>query len=458
VSRTAIRPRAAALTFADTRRGLLLGAVAGASGIGISAPAIVLPSVAKAFDQPPGVTAWVLASFTLGIGVATTLSGRALDVVGARRVLAFGVAGTVASTAVIALTPSFGVLLAGRLVQGMGTGAICIVAFSAVAGVRESARARVSGILTGVSFSMIALGPLIGAVVNDVAGWRANLCTCAVILLGVPALERALPEDRPRGGALDYRGAALAAILATATAALLQGPATHSPPALTVGTAAVAVLALLLGARHLRRRPDAFLPLAVLGNRSLLRLSLAAAGLQAAYTGLIFAAPLLLAGGRHWSPLDTGLALAPGAVIAVTGANLSGTLGARRSAGSIFAAMAVVSTVGVLVAGLGAGVATLVVVGSLLTIGPYASAQTVMLDRVSSLVGREYAGVALGTFMYLFITGGSLGAAATGGMASAVGVAGAVEILAFLPLLGALALVLIPPAADTAGDPRDAEK
>jgi hypothetical protein len=95
-------------------------------------------------------------------------------------------------------------------------------------------------------------------------------------------------------------------------------------------------------------------------------------------------------------------------------------------------------------AGLGGHHTVLVVLGSLLAIGPYACTQAVMLDRVPELVSDENAGIALGTFMYLFITGGAVGAAAVGGLASVTGVPAAVAILATLPALGQLVLAGMP--------------
>jgi hypothetical protein len=176
----------------------------------------------------------------------------------------------------------------------------------------------------------------------------------------------------------------------------------------------------------------------VLRNRELIRLSVAAAMLQAAYSGLIFAAPLLLAREAGWDALQSGLALFPGAVIGATSAHLAGTIGARYRPPSVLLGFCVVSAVGLLVAGVGSGVAALVVVGTLLTIGPYAGVQAVMLGRVSTLVDEEDIGAATGTFTYVFITGGTLGVAAAGGLAPIVGLGAAVAVLVVLPVAGVL--------------------
>lgn len=422
--------------LAVTRRGLLLGSIAGISGLGIGAPSAVLPDVSGAFGVSDDATAWVLAAFVLGTGMAMALGGRALDVLGTHRVVAAGSVGVLVGTVVILTAPTFVLLVFGRFVQGAGTGWLCIAAFNAVSYVREGERARVGGVLTAVSFSCIAASALVGAVVAEAAGWRAACSVAVLTLVSVPALLRGLPREARLPGGLDLRGAALATTVSVSVATILQGPATGTSPSILACCAAVGAAAGVLLVRHLRREPHGFLPLEVLRNRELVELSFTAATIQAAYTGLIFAAPLILAEQAGWTPLQTGAALFPGAAVGAVSAHLAGTRGATRGVPSIFVAFCAVSAVGVLVAGLGSGVASLAVLGTLLTIGPYAGAQAVMLGRVSTLVDPRDTGAATGTFTYIFITGGAVGAAATGGLSSVVGLGGAVAALVVLPVAG----------------------
>lgn len=426
---------------ATTRRGLVLGAVAGSAGFGISAPGVVLPTVADAFPISDDATAWVLAAFVLGAGVAMTLGGRALDLFGSRRVTAAGVSATLLGTLLVFLAQDFALVAGGRFVQGVGSGWLTITAFNAVSYVALADRARVGGILTAVSFSCIALSPLVGALVEAALGWRAALSCGMLTILPMPAVLRGLPPERRGPGSLDLPGAALATVGAVGLAGVLQAPATATPALVAAAIAAVAAAAVFALARHLRRRPRGFLPLAVLTNRELMELSFAAATVQAAYTGLIFAAPMLLAREAGWSALETGLALAPCALVAAASAHLAGTVGERFGAPRVFAACCAVAALGVVVAGVGGGLPAAVIAGSVLTLAPYAGVQAVMLGRVSRIVAPEDIGAATGTFTYVFITGGAVGAAAAGGLASVLGLGAAVAALVVLPLAG-LAVVL----------------
>lgn len=426
---------------AITRRGLVLGAVAGTAGLGISAPGVVLPEVADALAVSDDATAWILAAFVLGSGVAMTLGGRALDLLGSRAVTLAGTVATILGTLLIFVSPDLSGVAAGRFVQGAGSGWLCVTAFNAVSYVALEDRSRVSGILTAVSFTCIAISPLVGAVVEALAGWRAALSCGLLTILPMPAVLRGLPREQLAPGRLDLRGAAFATVAAVLFAAVLQAPATATPALIAAGLAVGAAGGFALLAAHLRRRPDGFLPLTVLRNRELMELSFAAATVQGSYTGLIFAAPMLLDREAGWSALQTGVALAPCALFAATSAHLAGVLGPRVGSTRVFAGCCAVSAAGVLVAGVGGAVPALVIVGSILALAPYAGVQAVMLGKVSTLVAPEESGAAMGVFTYVFITGGAVGAAAAGGLSSVLGLGAAVAALVVLPLAG-LAVVL----------------
>ena len=421
---------------ASTRRGLLLGSIAGTCGFGISAPTVVLPEIASALGVHQAVTAWVLAGFALGVGLASALGGSWLDIVGTRRVVASGAASTVAGAVIAVLTPSFALLIAAELLMGFGTGLICISAFHAVSYLPESDRARASGILTAVSFSCISAGPFAGAVINELVGWRGALVLCVLTIAGAPALLRGLPKVDPPGGQIDLLGVALATCAAISLAALLQTPATNAPLRLTVALAGLLGALALLLRRHVHARPHGFLPAEVVRSPGFMRLSLVGGSVQAGYSAILFAGPLLLAEHAGWNALMTGLALLPAAAAATISANLVGRVNASRSTAGLFAILAVISAAAVAVVAVGSRTPTLIVVGAMIAVAAYAGVQTIAIDRIPRLVPAGVSGAGLGTFMYLFITGGAVGSAATGGLAAVGGLSTALLAVTVLPLGG----------------------
>jgi MFS family permease len=426
-----------------TRRGLLLGSITGTAGFAITSPGVVLPDVADAFAISDDATAWVLAAFVLGSGVMMALTGRALDLFGSRFTSILGTVLTLVSVPLIVFSHAFAGVVVGRFVAGMASGVLCVTAFSAVSYIPLGDRARASGVLTATSFTCISVGPLVGALLGETLGWRSALAVGLLTCLPVPLMLRGMPAERRVDGRLDLQGAGLATVGLVGLAAVLQAPATGMDAGVAAAIAAVAAAALVLLGRHLLRHPTGFLPLSVLRNRTLMELSFTAATIQAVFTGLSFAAPILLAREAGWSALQTGIALAPCALFAATSASLAGSVGARRPAASTFSLLCAISAAGALLAGLLSGRPALVIVGAIVAIVPYAAVQAAMIGKVSTLVAPDEIGAATGTFLYIFITGGAVGPAVTGGLASLSGFGAAVALLAVWPIAGLLVLARV---------------
>ena len=135
------------------------------------------------------------------------LLGRAGDVYGYRRLylgamLLFGV-----GSAAVALAPNLGWLIAARVVQAVGGGALVPAAIAlAGEGLPPARRAVVFGIVGAAAEAGGVLGPLYGGLIVDWIGWRwvfwSNLpivAVLAVALLGMPeagALRRAAGRYR----------------------------------------------------------------------------------------------------------------------------------------------------------------------------------------------------------------------------------------------------------------------
>jgi hypothetical protein len=237
---------------------------------------------------------------------------------------------------------------------------------------------------------------------------------------------------------VDVRGVALATAGATLLAAFLQSPASGTPAGYAAGLAALVVVFAVLLARHVRRHPDGFLPEAVVRNRELMRLSVTGGSVQAGYNALLFAGPVLIARGSGWADLEIGAALLPGALAATVSANAIGTLSSGRATAPLFAALALLAAAGVALAGLGSAAPLLIVAGAMVAVAAYAGIQTLALDRIPRLVPAGASATGLGTFMYVFITGGAIGAAAAGGLAALTGLSAALVLVATLPLAGAV--------------------
>ena len=218
---------------------LFLGTFLAALDIAVVGPA--LPALREAFDVDAGAVAWVFTAFVLanlaGLPVMAALSDR----VGRRAVYLADVALFAAGTVIVALAPSFGVLLAGRVVQGLGASGIFPVATAVVGDTfPEASRGRAVGILGAVFGVAFLVGPALGGILLSVASWRwlfaASLPLAALVFV---ASARTLPDTRaadPRP--LDVPGLVLVTALLVSLATGLSGLDAEAP-ALRLGHVSV---------------------------------------------------------------------------------------------------------------------------------------------------------------------------------------------------------------------------
>lgn len=116
---------------------------------------------------------WSVAAFLLASIIAGAVSGRVSMRLGLRPATALAGAAYALGCAVSALAPDFLIFVAGRLIQGLGAGAVvalCYVAINAL--FPEKLWVRVYGAIAGVWGVATLLGPLIGGVFAQGGVWR----------------------------------------------------------------------------------------------------------------------------------------------------------------------------------------------------------------------------------------------------------------------------------------------
>ncbi len=418
----------------------LVGLLFGLAGMGSAAVAVTLPEIAADLDLTTGGVSWAISLYALMLAVATAVYGRVADLAGIRLPLLVGVGLMTGGAVLGAFAPSFEMLLGARLLQGTGAAAVPTLGMAIVSAryegtVRTAALGRVAGMAAAVS----ALGPLAGGVVADLAGWRAVVALPALGLLVVPALWRAVPS-RGTGARLDILGAVLVAGTAAGLVLLVQSPAS--------GTVVATAGAVLLGlgvpavAARVRRRPEGFLPRAVIHEPVVVRSALAASAVPAAWFALLIAVPAVLAA-EGWTPLQVGLALVPSALTGFLAPRLAGPLLARLGPARSLVTSGITAAVALAVAALGAAVgsAPVLVTAVVLVTFAFGLGQPALMAAVGGAVPSDVRGVALGIATLVFLVGGGVGSAVVGGIGEVLGLDRSLLLLAVLPLAGCLALV-----------------
>jgi EmrB/QacA subfamily drug resistance transporter len=141
---------------------------------------------------------WVGTSYILAFSSLLLVGGRLTDIFGRQRALVIGLVVFIVSSVAAGLAPSGGLLIAARVVQGVG-GALVLPSTLAVIGTDLEGEDRHLGvgIWTACIASAIALGPIFGGAIVAVAHWGwVFFINLPLGLLCIVMVRRTVPGQR----------------------------------------------------------------------------------------------------------------------------------------------------------------------------------------------------------------------------------------------------------------------
>lgn len=144
---------------------------------------------------------WVFASYLLASTVPLPAFAQLADRVGRRPLFLLGMGGYAAGTALSALAISMETLVAARVVQGLGAGALVPAALAGIADLAPGeAKGRLFGLVGVIQVLGNIAGPLLGGFFADGPGWRWGLWAVVPVALAAGGLAAAgLPRGPGRG-------------------------------------------------------------------------------------------------------------------------------------------------------------------------------------------------------------------------------------------------------------------
>jgi MFS family permease len=158
---------------------------------------IAFPSIAAAFAAPPEQVRWVIICYVSTYALVAFAGGAAGDRLGHVRVFRAGAALTVLGFLVAGTAGSFGWLLAGRVVQGLGGGLLYGTAPALVTqGAPAGARGRALGFVNAAIGAGFCVGPPIGGALVTLLGWRAVFLARVPVALVLVAWALRAPSSR----------------------------------------------------------------------------------------------------------------------------------------------------------------------------------------------------------------------------------------------------------------------
>jgi len=278
--------------------------------------------------------AWAFTGFTLASTVSTPVYGRLSDTLGRKRVLLFGIVLFSLASVAAGFAASMQQLVALRVVQGLGGGALMSVTFAVIGDVfPPRQRGKYQG-LTGIVWGASSVvGPVVGGLITDLLGWRwVFFVNVPVALAALVVIQRHLPAGERRPGApVDLAGAGLlaAGMLASMLALSWRGDgrAWHDPA--VWATLALGAGALAAFAAWQARSPAPVLPPELLRERTVAIANAAGFLLGVGLFGATIYLPLYIQGVAGLSAAASGFALTPLILGMILSGSLSGIWSSR---------------------------------------------------------------------------------------------------------------------------------
>ncbi len=315
---------------------------------------VALPQMARDLDVTTTNLQWALTAYLLSFAALLVAGGRIGDILGRRRALLAGVALFGLSSLVCGLAADEVMLVAARVVQGVGAAILFPTSMAIVSqSFDEEARPRAIGIVVAVSALGTALGPLVGGVLTDALDWRwvffinvpFAILASVMILLFVPDSR---DESAPRH--IDVPGIATLAIgIVALTLAIDRGPTwIEDDAALLAGSLILSAAALVAFVIIEMRVANPLIDLPTFRSPAFVMVTLSGCLSNFLFALAVFVATLWLQEVKDLSPLASGLAFLAMSVGIAGGGPLSGRLVKRFDVGLLMALSSLVGAAGAL--------------------------------------------------------------------------------------------------------------
>lgn len=389
--------------------------------------AVLLPQIRQDFAASAASANWVVTGYSLTFAVGTPLYGRVSDVFGVRWVFCVGLAVFAGASVLAGLADQLSVLITARVLQGAGGSAVPALSAVAISRVLPAGRRGLAFglVATGVGAGQ-ALGPVLGGVGAQAAGWSAPFLGSAVLTLPVLlAAGRVLPggdrEARVGWRRLDLLGGML---LGSTAALALVGVTRVQQVGLDAttswGSMALAAVGAVTFAIRIRTAVAPFAPPALFANTGFLTAIAVGFLTLFSYMGVLVLVPQLVSSVNGLAAGQIGLILLPGALVVVSSSAAVGRLSDRAGPRPLITGGSAVLVTTVLALSTVAGESVLVIGALMLGMGLGLSLiVSPTINAAATALPNEHSGVGLGMYQGAFFLGGGTGAAALGAILSA---------------------------------------
>lgn len=403
--------------------------------------AVMLPMFLAAADQTLTATAtpsiaaelgglrdttWISVGYLIAMTATVPLYGRLGDRYGRRDTLLTALAVFSAGSLACGVAASLGMLVAARVLQGLGGGGLMVMAQSLIGElVPPRERARFQAYFATVFTLANVGGPLIGGLIVHHTGWRwlflVNVPLCLIACWRLLRLPRGSGNPQVMladpFGALTFAAAVTLSLIWTSFAGYRFGWTSYA--SLSLAAASVVLWVVLL--RRDIRGPNPFLPIELLRDRSMRYLCLTIVAFASCLFALIFFLPILMQIAHGADARKAGALLLPLTLGIVAGSTTTGRIVNRtgRPAEMPIAGLSISCVALILMSTLGPHGELISALGALCGFGFGTVMPTAQMIS-QTLAGRERLGAAASAVSLARYTGAALGTAMFGALVFAL--------------------------------------
>jgi MFS family permease len=135
---------------------------------------VALPSIQRDLGASLSELEWIVSGYALTFAALLLTGGKLADLLGRRLVYVVGLATFSGASLACALAPTAQFLIGGRVVQGAGAALMNPATLSIIsAAFPPRERGTAIGIWVGIAATALAVGPLVGGLLTEHAGWSS---------------------------------------------------------------------------------------------------------------------------------------------------------------------------------------------------------------------------------------------------------------------------------------------
>ena len=300
---------------------------------------VALPDIQKDFGGGEQALQWVVAAYSLTMGMFIMSAATLADRKGRRRAFILGTILFTAASAICGLAPSLGILNIGRGLQGVGAATVNVASLALVSAAfpDPGRKARAIGIWTGIASVGLAIGPTVGGVLTESVGWRSIFFVNVIVGVVAVVLVRAFVEESsdPATRDLDLRGQLLFIVgVGALTYALIEAPHDGWLSPLIIGLFVTTVVIAVLFVVSELRAADPMMDVRVFRDRVYTVAVLTLFAVLFAIYGLLLVITQYFQNIKGYSPERAGLIMlaqtAPMIILAPIAGGLAARFGSRR--------------------------------------------------------------------------------------------------------------------------------